>query len=164
MARNRVVPARTTGTVDGEFTVFLIGVRLNKPWKIHRWLPVFVAMPRMLAELSRRPELGLLGYHLTLGPGGPMVIQYWRSSEHLIAYARSTDEIHLPAWRAFGKAVGTSGDVGIWHETYVVAAGAYENVYANMPRFGLAQAGEHRPVGSRGGTARQRLANRASVD
>lgn len=161
MARNRVVPERMTGTVDGEFAVFLIGMRLNKPWKIHRWVPAFVAMPRMLAELSRRPELGLLGYRLTIGADGPTVIQYWRSSDQLIAYARSTDDAHLPAWRAFSKAVGTSGDVGIWHETYVVAAGAYENVYVNMPRFGLAQAGEHRPVGARGGTAKQRLANRA---
>ena len=162
MARNRVVPERMTGTVEGDFAVFLIGMRLNKPWKIHRWLPAFVAMPRMLAELSRQPELGLLGYRLTFGIDGPTVIQYWRSSDQLIAYARSTDESHLPAWRAFGKAVGTSGDVGIWHETYVVAAGAYENIYVNMPRFGLAQAGEHRPVGARGGTAMQRLANRAS--
>jgi hypothetical protein len=162
MARNPVVPQRMTASIDDDFAVFLIGVRFNKPWKIHRWLPVFLAMPKMLAELTRRPELGLLSYQLTVGSDGPIVIQYWRSSEHLISYARSSDETHLPAWRSFVKTVGNSGDVGIWHETYVVAAGAYENVYVNMPRFGLAQAGEHVPVGVRGGTAKQRLANGAS--
>ncbi len=47
-----------------------------------------------------------------------------------------------PAWSAFNKAIGTSGDVGIWHETYVIAPGKYENVYVNMPPFGLGRAGE----------------------
>jgi len=162
MARSPVVSERMTGILDGDFAVFLIGMRLNKPWKVHRWLPAFLAMPKMLAELARQPELGLLSARLTFGVDGPTIIQYWRSSEHLIAYARATDATHLPAWRAFSKAVGTSGDVGIWHETYLVAAGAYESIYVNMPKFGLAQAGDHRPVGVRGGTAKQRLANRAS--
>jgi hypothetical protein len=25
--------------MDGEFVVFLIGMRINKPWKLHKWLP-----------------------------------------------------------------------------------------------------------------------------
>jgi hypothetical protein len=162
VARNPVVPERMTGVVDGDFAVFLIGMRINKPWKVHRWLPAFLAMPKMLRELSQKPELGLMGARLTVGADGPTVIQYWRSTEQLIAYARATDANHLPAWRAFSKAVGTSGDVGIWHETFVVSAGGYESFYANMPRFGLAQAGAHRPIAERGGTAKQRLANRAS--
>jgi hypothetical protein len=33
-----------------------------------------------------------------------------------------------------------SGDVGIWHETYLVPAGRYEAIYGNMPRMGLATA------------------------
>ncbi len=32
------------------------------------------------------------------------------------------------------------GDVGIWHETYLVPAGQYEAVYSGMPLFGLAKA------------------------
>jgi hypothetical protein len=71
-----------------------------------------------------------------------MVVQYWRSFEHLEAYARNADAAHLPAWRAFNKAVGSNGDVGIWHETYRVAPGAHESVYNNMPRYGLGLAGE----------------------
>ncbi|WP_374331662.1 monooxygenase family protein [Aestuariivirga sp.] len=29
----------------------------------------------------------------------------------------------------------------MWHETYVIAPGSYENVYVNMPAFGLGRAG-----------------------
>jgi hypothetical protein len=42
--------------------------------------------------------------------------------------------------------VGTDGSVGIWHETYKVAAGDYENIYVNMPLFGLGKAGTVQPA------------------
>lgn len=58
-----------------------------------------------------------------------------------MAYATSKQAAHLPAWKAFNQSVGTDGTVGIWHETYAVAAGAYESVYVNMPAFGLGRAG-----------------------
>ena len=157
MARNKVRPGRMTAKLDGEFVVFLIGMRVNKPWKPHKWLPVFNAMPKMLAELSRHPELGLLGYRMAIGSGGPVLIQYWRSSEQLIEYAKAADSAHLPAWRKFNRAVGTSGDVGVWHETFVVRPGAYETLYANMPKVGLAKFAEHIEVGKRGDDARARL-------
>jgi hypothetical protein len=121
---------RLTVELEGDFVVFLIGMRINKPWKVHKWLPVFLAMPRMLKELSKRPESGFLGYTM----GFPAIVQYWRSFEQLEAYARGKDLSHWPAWVAFNKQIGGSrGDVGIWHETYRVAAGQYEAVYSGMP-------------------------------
>ena len=69
------------------------------------------------------------------------MVTYWRSIEDLHAYARSRTAAHLPAWKAFNATVGTNGDVGIWHETYRSRPGDYENVYVNMPPFGLASAG-----------------------
>ena len=82
----------------------------------------------------------------------------WRSFEHLESYARSKGSLHLPAWRDFNKAVGNSrGDVGIWHETYLVKAGMYESVYSGMPRFGLGAAGDLVPAVHRKETARGRL-------
>jgi hypothetical protein len=51
-------------------------------------------------------------------------------------------------------------DVGSWHETYLVADGRHEAIYANMPLFGLARAGAHLPVAARGDGAAQRLAPR----
>ncbi len=132
-----VLPTRVTARIDGDFVVFLIGMRINKPWKIHKWLPVFLAMPRMIRELEAHPESGFLGHVTTLG----VIVQYWRSFEHLEGYARDRNQLHWPAWNDFNRRVGGSrGDVGIWHETYKVRAGEYECVYSGMPPFGLAKA------------------------
>jgi hypothetical protein len=95
----------------------------------------------MLRELAKNPELGYLGGDAWFGRT-TMLVSYWRSSEHLMRYAKSRDAEHLPAWRMFNKLVGTSGDVGIWHETYRVHPGDYESVYVNMPAFGLGHAGQ----------------------
>ncbi|MCB9999278.1 MAG: DUF4188 domain-containing protein [Methylobacteriaceae bacterium] len=46
---------------DEPFVVFVIGMRINRFWKAHRWAPVAAAMPRMIRELSRQPDLGCLG-------------------------------------------------------------------------------------------------------
>jgi hypothetical protein len=127
-------------TLEGEFCVFLIGMRINRPLKIHKWLPVAMAMPRMLRELAADKDLGLLGSHLWFGRT-IISLQYWRSARHLTDYAANRNRKHLPAWAAFTRAVGDSGDVGIWHETYIVKPGSYETIYHNMPLFGLGRAG-----------------------
>lgn len=131
-----VVPGRHTVVRGEPFVVFIIGMRFNKLWAIHKWLPVMMAMPRMLRELAAKPELGFLGGHLWLART-PVLIQYWRSVEHLNAYAKSRDHAHLPAWKHFNQLVSGSGAVGVFHETYPIKADAYECVYANMPPFGL---------------------------
>jgi len=136
-----IIDRRVCAEIDGPFVVFLIGVRLNRWWKPWKWAPVFSAMPKMLIELGNNPELGLLHARTHFGLRGAMVVQYWRSYEALEAYASARDRVHLPAWRAFNTAVGSNGDVGIWHETYRIAAGGYENVYNNMPAWGLGRAG-----------------------
>jgi hypothetical protein len=41
----------------------------------------------------------------------------------------------------FNKQLGSNGDIGIWHETYLIQPGGYETVYNNMPPFGLGAAG-----------------------
>jgi len=131
---------RLFASMEGSFVVFLIGMRINKLWKVGKWWPVARAMPRMLEELERQPELGMLGGEMWNGRT-TILLQYWRSSEHLFAYARNRDAQHLPAWRAFNQAIGTGGDVGVWHETYVVSPGTYENIYVNMPAFGFGKVG-----------------------
>ena len=133
----KVAAKRVTAKIEGDFVVFLIGMRINKPWKLHKWLSVFQAMPRMIRELERHPESGFLGHIMSLG----VIVQYWRSFEHLEAYARDANQLHWPAWVAFNKRVAKSrDDVGLWHETYRVRAGEYECVYSGMPPFGLAKA------------------------
>jgi hypothetical protein len=135
----KVINDRMCAQLDGEAVVFLIGMRINKFWKIHKWLPVAMAMPRMLKELEKNPDLGFLSSH-TWFSRTVIVLQYWRSVEELEAYAKNRDRTHLPAWAAFNRAVGKSGDVGVWHETYRTRPGDYETVYVNMPLFGLGKA------------------------
>jgi hypothetical protein len=147
---------RLCAQVDGPFVVFLIGMRINKPWKVRQWWPVAQAMPRMLRELAARPGSGMLGGEMWFGRT-TILVQYWRTIEQLMAYAKDKDSVHLPAWRAFNRAVGTNGDVGIWHETYCVAAGAYENIYVNMPPFGLGRVGTLEAATGRRQSAEQRL-------
>jgi hypothetical protein len=152
-----VFPGRYTAAIEGGFVVFLIGMRLNRPWKVHRWLPVFMAMGPMLARLGQDPSKGLLGYRVLPGLRTVTVLQYWRSFEDLERFARSQEDPHRSAWRRFNRTVGGSGDVGIWHETFQVAPGGYECIYVDMPRYGLAAATTHVPVAKRGQSAARRI-------
>jgi len=54
-------------------------------------------------------------------------------------------------------ALASNGDVGIWHETYLIRAGDYESVYNNMPAFGLGIAGRLVPAQGRKSSAKGRL-------
>lgn len=145
-----------TVQIEGDFVVFIIGMRVNKFWKVHKWLPAAMAMPRMLKELSIAPseDTGFLGYIQARGT----TVQYWRSFDHLEAYAKSREHAHLPAWSKFNKAVKNSrGDVGIWHETYLVRAGDYETLYSGMPEFGLGKASTLVPAEGSKDAARSRI-------
>ena len=152
-----VIPARMTHDFDGDLVVFLIGMRINTPWRPNLWLPVVRAMPAMLAELLADPDSGLMGYRFTLARGGPLLVQYWNSQEKLYAYAGYPNSAHRPAWARFNKMIRKDpGAVGIWHETYVVERA--ETIYSGMPPSGLAAATAAVPVVRRGETARERLA------
>jgi len=154
----KVHNGRFTAAVDGDFVVFLIGMRFNKLWKIHRWWPVFTAMPKMLRVLEKNPDKGLLGSRLTWAGRTITSVQYWRSFEHLERFARDAEDPHLEPWRQFNKKVGGSGDVGVFHETYKVQPGSYETIYSNMPITGLAAAGTHLSVTAAREAARERMA------
>lgn len=156
-------PGRFSASIDGDFVVFLIGMRVNKPWKVRAWWPVVTAMSAMQRELAEHPELGCLGGQQWPGRT-TILVQYWRSFEALDRFARDADLPHLEAWRRFNRAVRDSGDLGIWHETYKVRAGEYEAVYGNMPVFGLAAASTHLPVRELGQSAASRIGVSASDD
>src|SRR5947209_4997467 len=99
---------RLTAELDGDFVLFLIGLRINEPHKVAQWLPTLKAMPGMLAELRRQPALGLLHADMWLGRT-TLMTQYWRSMDQLLHYAHAKDAEHLPAWRQFNRKVGTGG-------------------------------------------------------
>jgi hypothetical protein len=149
---------------DGEFVVFQIGMRINRFWKVHRWLPLLLVAPRMVRELEADPESGLLGSRTVVGPGIRNVgfVQYWDSFADLREYARDEDRRHRPAWVEYYQD-GTADDsaVGIWHETYVVGADDHESVYNNVPPHGLGAADGSELVSATGAreTATGRLGN-----
>lgn len=141
---------RFAARLQGDFVVFYIGMRINNFAAVHKWLPVSMAMPRMIQELLAQPELGLLHAEPAIASlRMPALVQYWRSFDHLNAYAHARDKAHLPAWAAFNKAARGNTAVGVFHETYLIQAGNSESVYVNMPPFGMGRAGELVPaVGS----------------
>lgn len=152
----KIIDARMTAHIDEEVVVFLIGMRINRIWKLHKWLPVAGAMPRMLRELSASPDSGFLGFHQWLG-NPTIALQYWRSFEHLERYAKDSARSHRSAWAAFNRAAASNGDVGVWHETYRIKPGDFECIYNNMPLFGLARATQAVPAEGRRESARGRI-------
>lgn len=154
---NAVFPGRFAAHSAEPFVVFLVGIMIHRPLAVRRWWPAFAPMQPMLRQLAAHPEKGLLGSRLYLSWPAVMVATYWRSFEHLEAFARSADDPHLPAWKRFNQVVGKSDVVGVFHETYLVQPGSFEAVYVNMPRFGLAQAVQHVPATGARATARRRL-------
>ena len=150
---------RRTHQHEGELVVFLIGMTINRPWRPDLWLPVFRAMPPMLVELSSDPDSGLLGFRLTIGRGGPVLVQYWSSIEKLYRYAGDRDATHRPAWGEFNKrARRVPGAVGIWHETFAVDRA--ESMYVDSPVQGLAKATSSVPIGRGADRAEDRLGRR----
>ena len=141
--------------------VFLIGARPTKGrwWKAFGHLGGRRGMPYMLKKLSEDPDKGLLGYEMSTFDG--LIVQYWRSFEHLERFANDKDDPHVAAWRNYWKRVGRDSGTGIWHETYLVRAGEYKSVYGNMPPFGLGKAASLVPL-TEGVGARQRLKQRAA--
>lgn len=146
---------RWTAEIEGDFVVFLIGARINSKWKVlrvFRDLGARRGMNHMLKYLTDHPEKGLLGYQSV----GFTTIQYWRSFEHLEAFAKDTNDPHLAVWRNYWKRVGGSTRTGVWHETYLVRAGEFETIYGNMPPIGLGKGTTLVPV-AESVSARQRL-------
>ncbi len=72
----KVHPGRYTAVAEGEFVVFLIGMRINKPLKVHKWLPVFAAMRPMIAELEAHPEKGMIKAQFALIGSSPALEPY----------------------------------------------------------------------------------------
>ncbi len=154
-----VAAGRFTARVDEHMAVFLIGMRINRPWKVRRWWWVTQAMPAMMDALARDRDLGLLHVENFTRGRTSLSLQYWASVDHLMRFATDRDNPHLEAWRRWNRELARTDDVGIWHETYVVEPGRFEGIYGNMPLFGMAAATARVPVGTRSDRARQRLAS-----
>jgi hypothetical protein len=156
---SKINKGRMTATTDEGIVVFLIGMRINNLLAFHKWVPVFMAMGRMLPELYKNPQLGFKSYQMWFSRT-LILVQYWESAEKLLEYSKATDSEHLPAWKAFNKAARSSSAVGIWHETYVVPAGGVENMYVNMPTFGFGKVAELVPATGKRNAAKDRFGSK----
>jgi len=157
---SKALQGRHQARIDGDFVVFLIGARFEflHLFRSFRDLGGRRGMKHMLDYLTEHPEKGLLGYEM----GFPIIVQYWRSFDHLEAFARDDNDPHTAAWRNYWRRVGKDARSGIWHETYLVRAGEYEAVYGNMRPFGLGKVGTLLPYGTES-RARTRLGARAKA-
>ena len=162
LPQGAVFPGRYTADYGDELVVFLVGFRFNGVRGLLSAVQTFTKMPAMLSALERKPELGCLGGHVAFGWRTAYVIQYWRSYDDLERFAHMPAEAHLPAWRWYARLGKKGSGSGVWHETFRVAAGAYESIYVNMPQFGLAKATAHRSLAA-GSTSRQRISERAAA-
>ena len=152
----RIFTGRYTTENDEDLVVFMIGMRINRWFAIHKWLPVFTAMPPMIKELyTHKDELGFLSMENYFGLRTTVMIQYWRSMEDLLSYAR--DDKHLKAWRDFNRKIGNNKAVGIYHETYQVEKKNYESVYGNMPLYGLGRALKQIPITNEINSTKKRM-------
>lgn len=154
---------RYTAQLDAPVVVLLIGMRVNRWWKVRTWWQVAAAMPKMIRALVEDPDLGLLNLEQFSRGRTSMMVMYWQSEEHLHRFATDRTLPHAPAWARFMRETAGSGDVGIYHETYLVEPGHSEAIYAGMPIFGLAKATRHVPVTAGSQTARQRLSRQAAT-
>lgn len=145
--RGRFTAEPPEGTV-----MLLIGARVNVPWKVHRWFPFFYSMVGMLKELmSDKERHGFLGYHVWFART-TLFVQYWRSMDDLLAYSRAQPLNHVPIWRRFNQE--SKGEMGVFHEAYVVSKGGHHVIYRDMPEtFGLGGATNLAPVRRHRGTS-----------
>ena len=158
----KVFTGRYAADVEGDFVVFLIGMRINKPWNVRGWWHTFATMRPMIKELEANPELGLISAHLAWSAARPSSSTGARY-EHLDRYARNADKRHLPAWKKWNQASrGVRRGRHLARDLQGARAAEYEVVYGNMPRLGLAsrrgaRAGHRRRAARpRGGSARRR--------
>ena len=94
-----IFPGRYAAQTDEPFVVFLIGMRVNRLFALSSWIPVAKAMPPMLAELKRNPELGLLHFETLL---------YWRG---VAVGVHRVDRQRDGRRRAFGRVCGSQHEL-----------------------------------------------------
>jgi len=100
-----------TANIEEPFVVFLIGMRINQLWALHRWIPWrdrwtddFRAFPEPRQGISIGAPMDRLA-----GSDAGAVLEVIRRARGLCALRV---RFHLPAWKAFNKNVGADGSVG----------------------------------------------------
>ena len=153
----KVYPGRYRAQPDGPVVVFGIGMRINRPWAIHRWLKPTLNTIRNWWHVQHNPPDGYLNGYLYFYDFGVGMTQYWRDFDSLEAYSHDTSQPHVAAWGQLARLTKKDQTFGYWHETYVVTPENSETIYGSMPQFGLAKATEHVAIVPATDNARARI-------
>lgn len=138
---------RMAAEIDGEYVVYINGMRLNKLRALPKYLHAGLEAAKMFERLEADPDSGFLGYlPAFMGLRSGAAIQYWRSPDDIKRFARDPDDLHVPAWQWYNEAVGSNGELGFWAELYVVRDGSFETFYRNVPPIGLGEHGSLVPM------------------
>jgi hypothetical protein len=87
-------------------------------------------------------------------------LQYWTSFESLDIWSHAP--LHAGWWRAAVDRMRNKGDLGVYHEAFLIKRGEFESIYLDCPPVGLGVFGTlTEPVGPKT-TAKQRLNRRPS--
>src|SRR5579859_942481 len=153
---------RFAAQIEGDFCVFHIGIIQNVHIPTKEFKEIGDAFTAMHRDLEANPEkygyFGSTNYvSSNIRVDSAMTIQYWRSQEHLNAYARDHMNKHFPAMKWSSGYMKVSANVGFWHESFKVHAGEYEGIYVNCPELLLGKAGRLVPATGKRKTARGRL-------
>ncbi|MCJ1391814.1 hypothetical protein MMC18_004681 [Xylographa bjoerkii] len=156
------VPPSQDGSPDGappqsNMVLFVVGARSNHA--LGRSAPIFKEMGKYFFAMweeaeANREQYGYLGktfplISTELASGNVMItLSYWKSIEHLHAFARGP--AHRKGWDWLNKVARHDQSLGIMHEVYSAPYGHWENVYANFRPFGFAQTKYLVPSGKEG--------------
>lgn len=129
---------------DSEIVVFLIGTRCNHPLGILApgVKDIVSYFSSMATDLDKyREEFGFLGMTSWMNSSDRttnseiMEVGYFRSIEGLHKFAHS--KYHRPGWDWWNKHHKTYPHLSIYHETYHVPKGHWENIYVNSHVSGI---------------------------
>jgi hypothetical protein len=76
----KIISGRVTGRIEGDFVVFLIGIRINKPWKPHKWLPPVSRYAKNAERAVKRAARSWLSRPQRLGWHNSAILEKLRSS------------------------------------------------------------------------------------
>jgi Domain of unknown function (DUF4188) len=93
-----------------------------------------------------------------VGLGHHGFLQYWSSFDALDAWSHRPP--HSDWWRDALERMRKRDDLGIYHETFLVARGGVESIYLNGPAVGLAKFGIKAEAVGPETTSRDRLGRR----
>lgn len=129
---------------NNDVVVFMIGTRCNHPLGL--LAPGFQKTSGYFQAIAQRLEdhaedFGFLGMTSWLNASDRetkseiMEVCYFRSTEGLHAFAHS--EYHREAWDWWNKTIKQIPHISIYHETYHVPKGHWENIYINSHVSGI---------------------------